>query len=63
MEGENRIVRKIINWEGTFDGAEAHMKFWFFGWKDFKVTHDENRNEKNLFSFKDIGFLHPLQIE
>ena len=53
---------KIINWDGTYDGAEAHMKFWFFGWKDFKVTHGENRSEKNLFSFKDIGSVLPFGL-
>ena len=21
---------KIIRWDGTYDGAKAHMKFWFF---------------------------------
>ena len=53
---------KIINWDGTYDGAEAHMKFWFFGWKDFKVTHSENKSEKNLFSFKDIGSVLPFGL-
>ena len=53
---------KIINWDGTYDGAEAHMKFWFFGWKDFKVTHGENKIEKNLFSFKDIGSVLPFGL-
>ena len=46
---------KIINWDGTYDGAEAHMRFWFFGWKDFKVTHDENRSEKNFISIEGLG--------
>ena len=53
---------RVIKWEGTFDGALAHMKFWFFGWKDFKVTHGENRIEKNLFSFKDFGSVLPFGL-
>ena len=44
---------KVIKWEGTFDGALAHMKFWFFGWKDFSVKHNENFADSNSFSFKD----------
>ena len=43
---------KIIRWDGTYDGAKAHMKFWFFGWKDFVVTHGENKQSDSSFSFK-----------
>ena len=28
---------KIINWDGTYDGAEAHMKFWFLDGKILKL--------------------------
>ena len=31
------------------------MKFWFFGWKDFIVSHGDNEHGKTSFSFKDTG--------
>ena len=53
---------KIIDWEGTFDGATAHMSFWFFGWKDFKVKHSDNYEDENSFSFKDQGLELPFGL-
>ena len=53
---------KVIKWEGTFDGAFAHMKFWFFGWKDFSVKHNENFADSNSFSFKDQGSVLPFGL-
>jgi len=53
---------KIIRWDGTYDGAKAHMKFWFFGWKDFVVTHGENKQDDSFFSFKDIGSILPFGL-
>ena len=53
---------KIIEWEGTFDGAIAHMRFWFFGWKDFKVKHSDNFKDVNSFSFKDQGLDLPFGL-
>ena len=46
---------KVIRWDGTYDGAIAHMRFWFFGWKDFIVSHGDNKRDENSFSFKDSG--------
>jgi ligand-binding SRPBCC domain-containing protein len=46
---------KVIRWDGTYDGAIAHMRFWFFGWKDFIVSHEDNKRDENSFSFKDNG--------
>ena len=46
---------KVVRWDGTYDGAVAHMKFWFFGWKDFIVSHGDNEHGKTSFSFKDTG--------
>ena len=53
---------KIIRWDGTFDGAKAHMKFWFFGWKDFVVKHGENKKGDSFFSFKDFGIILPFGL-
>ena len=53
---------KVIKWDGTFDGAIAHMKFWFFGWKDFIVEHNSNEKKRNSFSFKDTGSTLPFGL-
>jgi len=53
---------RVIKWEGTFDGALAHMKFWFFGWRDFIVKHGSNVENNNLFSFMDIGSVLPFGL-
>jgi len=53
---------KVIRWDGTYDGAVAHMKFWFFGWKDFIVSHGNNKHDKTSFSFKDIGTSLPFGL-
>ena len=53
---------KIIRWDGTYDGAKAHMKFWFFGWKDFIVQHNSNEKKQNCFSFKDTGHTLPFGL-
>ena len=53
---------KVIKWDGTFDGAVAHMRFWFFGWKDFIVQHNSNEENQNYFSFKDTGSTLPFGL-
>ena len=53
---------KIMVWEGTYDGALAHMRFWFLGWKDFMVQHKNNSQLKNSFSFKDQGTVLPFRL-
>ena len=53
---------RVVKWEGTFDGALAHMKFWFFGWRDFIVKHNSNENNNKSFSFKDTGFVLPFGL-
>ena len=52
----------IIKWDGIFDGAKAHMRFWFFGWRDFKVVHRNNVEESDLFSFEDFGLVLPFGL-
>ncbi|GIS54603.1 hypothetical protein Ct9H90mP29_16450 [bacterium] len=51
---------KVIKWEGTFDGAIAHMRFWFFGWKDFIVEHNSNEEREVPFLSKILGRLYHL---
>ena len=53
---------KVIKWDGTFDGAIAHMSFWLFGWKDFIVQHNSNEENQNSFSFKDTGLTLPFGL-
>ncbi len=53
---------KVVKWDGTFDGAVAHMRFWFFGWKDFIVEHNSNEEKRSSFSFKDNGLTLPFGL-
>ena len=43
---------KIINWDGTYDGAEAHMKFWFLDGKILKLLMAKIRLRKTYFRSK-----------
>jgi len=38
------------------------MRFWFFGWRDFKVLHRNNVEESDLFSFEDFGLVLPFGL-
>ena len=53
---------KVVKWDGTFNGAVAHMRFWFFGWKDFIVKHNSNEEKRSSFSFKDTGSTLPFGL-
>ena len=53
---------KIIEWDGTDDGAKAHLAFWFFGWKDFKVKHQDYKKRSSFLSFIDKGFVLPFGL-
>ena len=54
---------KIIEWDGTYDGAKAHLAFWFFGWRDFIVNHRENIEDDVKFSFVDEGISLPFYLK
>ena len=54
---------KIIEWDGTDDGAKAHLAVWFFGWKDFIVEHAENIENEIGFSFVDEGTCLPFHLK
>ena len=43
---------KIINWDGTYDGAEAHMKFWFLDGKILKLLMAKIGLRKTYFRSK-----------
>ena len=55
---------KIIAWDGINNNDRAHFMFWFLGWKDFKVVHDNYQKPTNiLFSFVDKGEILPLGLK
>jgi ligand-binding SRPBCC domain-containing protein len=54
---------KIIDWNGINNDDRAHFMFWFLGWKDFKVVHENYQKPTNTsFSFIDKGEVLPLGL-
>lgn len=53
---------RVIRWDGTYDGAKAHMKFWFLFWNDFQVEHKNNKSSDIEFSFEDHGLILPFSL-
>ena len=53
---------KIIEWSGIESGKTAYFKLWFFGWKDFKVIHENYQDNNNFLFFVDKGIKLPLGI-
>ena len=53
---------KIIEWYGIESGKIAYFKLWFFGWKDFKVMHENYLDNNNYLFFIDRGIKLPLRI-
>ena len=54
---------KIIEWSGIEDDKIAYFKLWLFGWKNFKVKHQEYKLNNNELSFIDKGIVLPLGIK
>lgn len=55
---------KIIDWNGINNKHTAHFMFWFLGWKDFKVVHENYQQATNTyFSFIDRGVVLPLGLK
>ena len=52
----------IIEWSGIENGKTAYFKLWFFGWKDFKVVHENYQSDNNHLFFVDKGIKLPLGI-
>ena len=53
---------KIMEWSGIENGKTAYFKLWFFGWKDFKVMHENYQDNNNFLFFVDKGIKLPLGI-
>ncbi len=53
---------KIIQWEGIKTDKVAYFKLWFFGWKDFKVKHQDYKKRSSFLSFIDKGFVLPFGL-
>ena len=53
---------KIVNWSGIESGVIAYFKLWFFGWKDFKVKHEEYKLSNKKLFFIDTGLKLPFGI-
>ena len=54
---------KIIEWSGIQNQKLAYFKLWLFGWKTFKVKHQEYKLNDNELSFIDKGVVLPLGIK
>ena len=54
---------KIIEWSGIENQKTAYFKLWLFGWKTFKVKHQEYKLNDNELSFIDKGIVLPLGIK
>ena len=55
---------KIIEWNGIYNQDRAHFKFWFLGWKDFKVIHEKyHKPTDQYFSFIDKGEILPFGLK
>tara|TARA_B110000263_G_scaffold119534_1_gene104065 strand:+ start:1141 stop:1581 length:441 start_codon:yes stop_codon:yes gene_type:complete len=54
---------KIIEWSGIQNQKIAYFKLWLFGWKTFKVKHQEYKLNDNELSFIDKGVVLPLGIK
>ena len=51
---------KINSWEGIENGKEASFSFWFFGWRDIKVSHDNYVVNDTHLHFEDKGLELPF---
>ena len=53
---------KLVRWDGIENGDIAHMKIWFFGWKDFIVKHQFHKESNIILSFTDSNLSLPLGL-
>ena len=53
---------KINSWEGIENGMEASFSFWFFGWRNMKVIHDNYNSSETHLHFEDIGLELPFGL-
>tara|TARA_B100001142_G_C13865231_1_gene473834 strand:+ start:97 stop:540 length:444 start_codon:yes stop_codon:yes gene_type:complete len=53
---------KINSWDGIENGMEASFSFWFFGWRNMKVIHDNYESSETHLHFEDIGLELPFGL-
>ena len=53
---------KINSWDGIENGMEASFSFWFFGWRNMKVIHDNYESSETHLHFEDIGVELPFGL-
>jgi len=53
---------KLVRWDGIENGDIAHLKIWFFGWKDFIVKHQFNKENDFILDFTDLNVKLPLGL-
>ena len=53
---------KINSWKGIENGKEASFSFWFFGWRNMKVIHDNYNSSETHLHFEDIGLELPFGL-
>jgi ligand-binding SRPBCC domain-containing protein len=53
---------QINSWEGINNGKEASFSFWFFGWREIKVSHDNYGVTDTHLHFEDIGLVLPFGL-
>ena len=53
---------KIIEWTGIQNGKKAHFKLWFFGWRNFKVSHEAYQKNNKILYFIDRGIDLPFGL-
>ena len=54
---------KIHNWHGIDNNKKASFSFWFFGWRQMSVIHENYHCNKNYLSFEDMGVVLPFGLK
>ena len=53
---------KINSWKGIDTGQKASFSFWFFGWRQMSVVHENYKVSRGYLQFEDIGDKLPFGI-
>ncbi|MDP6170151.1 MAG: hypothetical protein QF780_09105, partial [Candidatus Marinimicrobia bacterium] len=53
---------QINSWEGINNGKEASFSFWFFGWREITVSHDNYGVTDTQLHFEDKGLILPFGL-
>ena len=54
---------KIHKWNGIDNNKKASFSFWFFGWRNMSVIHENYHCNKNYLSFEDMGVILPFGLK